>query len=537
MKQARSNATNTKRTASSLPPNNFIGSDEHSADAPHYTTASSLGADQLLSAFYRYHFFFTAIPLIFALVHTSFRGEGDLCVFDGVSLGVYLSGVRGAGAASAVFDERTDQQREFGVPLDAAWVTAEFLLGASVFNVGAWWVLITISGAVQVEEREEEAKTVTSGVFASSLLCFIAPYCLVGGGGTYLTLSAEDPEKRNSMRVILTLLVPLLVLLWIAADRARHRCTASKQPRRGRTIFCVAKFVFAYTLWGGLTLIFGIQFVIILFPAVLRSVQDWPPLWKSAVELLATGFYFILWIPLMEKAGGKIILPMQESLLVFSIRVSRATWSGFEYGSPNSFESHLFRLMSGLQRLTQLPRKLAVSFEEKYDFLADERARQAFYSGETSCDMQSVWFSFCNVRLVVENVPTELLRSVCCPVALPFAEGSSVLAALVFLAKDLLEWYVITFKFMLCSEWRIEQFVPALFNEIGNPGFECRRYTYDGMAQAVAMGVLGSAAYFCALMFALRWNAYNMLEIQTVTGHRDLEWKEVYGFCKEGGVA
>ena len=114
-----------------------------------------------------------------------------------------------------------------------------------------------------------------------------------------------------------------------------------------------------------------------------------------------------------------------------------------------------------------------------------------------------------------------------------------IAAALAFLAKDLLEWYVITFKFMLCSEWRIEQFVPALFNEIGNPGFECRRYTYDGMAQAVAMGVLGITAYFCALMFALRWNAYNMLEIQTVTGHRDLEWKEVYGFCKEaeGGSA
>eukprot|EP00392_Amoebophrya_sp_AT5.2_P014295 g14443.t1 len=833
--------------------------------------AEQVQACHLLRAFYRYHFFFTAIPLIFALVYTSFRGEGELCVFDGVSLGVYLSGVRGAGGASAVFYERTDQKRGFGLPLDAAWVTAEFLLGVFVLTTGGFWLLNTISGAVHVEEQEEEAKTVTSGVFASFLLFLVAPWMLGSGVSTYLQLSAGDPEKRNSQRVFLLLvLLPLLDLLWVAGERARHRCSASKLPRRGRTIFCVAKFVFAYNLWGVLTLMFGVQFVITLFPAVLRSVQDWPPLWKSAVELSSMGSYFILWVPLMEKAGGKILLPMvlpqrhdfdcqrasgrhsqtqpqtldsvappyytastggsehardffsrdqniasrlrrrragfqfylqncfdilrlvfgrgvlmqlswlsfvvlilkdvvyhfwhfalrqQESILVFSIRFSRSTLSG--YAVDSSSRSRLVRLLRWLWR--GRGEFLAV-FEERYDFLVDVARRSPNCSGEDEA-LQSVWFAFSNVRLVVENVPTELLRSVCRPVQLiefgtvpepaglqdaalrvhshsspecgstnelhsrdldadgegfptnsvaglqmtttssvagpwmtttnsvagpqmttstdtgcvrsfstscfrvdarattnsvagPQMTGVNSLAGLrmtdtnsvagprmtakvklqasvgrvksrigeqlslvrrsvslalrkttrnlfpdvsrddskrmegfvrffrqenfvryqiraqirilvsltmifvplisrygnvyyyagypqddswtmlivsgaMFLVKDVLEWYIITFRFMLCTEWRIKQFVPALFAKICGTGqcFSYRHLRNDGIAQAVVMGVLGITAYFCAATYALRWNAYNIFEIQTVTGYRDLEWKEIYVYC------
>ena len=108
---------------------------------------------------------------------------------------------------------------------------------------------------------------------------------------------------------------------------------------------------------------------------------------------------------------------------------------------------------------------------------------------------------------------------------------------IIFLVKDVLEWYFITFKFMLFSESRVEQLVPVLLEKTCSTNFDYRHLRSDGIAQAVLMGVLGLTAYFCALMYALRWNPYNKLEIQTVTGYRDLEWEEVYGFCKERGGA
>eukprot|EP00392_Amoebophrya_sp_AT5.2_P001742 g1744.t1 len=112
--------------------------------------------------------------------------------------------------------------------------------------------------------------------------------------------------------------------------------------------------------------------------------------------------------------------------------------------------------------------------------------------------------------------------------------GALLLPGLIFFVKDVVEWYLITWKCMLRNDRCVAELLPALFEAIC---CESTGLTYDylrrnGMAQLVIIGSIAGLTYACDLLYALRWTPFELSEIQAITGFRNVQWAEIYSLCE-----
>mmetsp|Transcript_22232 Transcript_22232/g.56091 ORF Transcript_22232/g.56091 Transcript_22232/m.56091 type:complete len:837 (-) Transcript_22232:658-3168(-) len=116
-------------------------------------------------------------------------------------------------------------------------------------------------------------------------------------------------------------------------------------------------------------------------------------------------------------------------------------------------------------------------------------------------------------------------------------EGGEFAAALrvsvVLLGKDLIEWYVITFRIVLFDVHQLRELMPGLLKALCDFCPTREWFAANEPGQLLTFGVLVTVFYYGFLIYNLRYNPFNLGEIQRETGFGDaLSWDHIMDFCE-----
>ncbi|CAD7937293.1 unnamed protein product [Amoebophrya sp. A25] len=100
--------------------------------------------------------------------------------------------------------------------------------------------------------------------------------------------------------------------------------------------------------------------------------------------------------------------------------------------------------------------------------------------------------------------------------------AASLVVPIIFWLEDLIEWYLITFRFSIYDDDGVRHLVPTVL-KLFRPD--------DPTAYILQMALLGQALYYCCLLYTTRWRAYDLGTLRSDTGQEDLSWDHIYDLC------
>eukprot|EP00392_Amoebophrya_sp_AT5.2_P010678 g10743.t1 len=246
-----------------------------------------------------------------------------------------------------------------------------------------------------------------------------------------------------------------------------------------------------------------------------------------------------------------------EAALLFTVQISHPHPLTRGLITPTRWRL-LSRITFQLQRISSVSRHLAVAFDEVIDYPTLARTLRArtktvtegelhllrsfirFYRQENFVRYQIRSHTRVFVSCLMIFVPLlSATGNVYYFAGYPQEESLAQMLALplLFFAKDVLEWWLITFKFMmLYNEEQVARITPALLQR-HLCGFELSKAWLRGSAagQVLFAGIFGYSCYFGVLLYVLRWNPYNLAKIRDLTGlGEELEWAHIFQFCGLG---
>eukprot|EP00392_Amoebophrya_sp_AT5.2_P001740 g1742.t1 len=359
---------------------------------------------------------------------------------------------------------------------------------ASLFLVlGTGWTITNLSAGLPVVDPSMETNNVASWIFLSYVLCVFLPYCVFVFYANFVPLRNHDPELTTRLRPFFFMVITAFVIGWALLARVYAFRRFPKRPRRVRSPCRLTKAVVAFFSMGLVGLGSGLQWVFVFCPA---AQKDEP--YQTIV------FQF-----------GNVALEL-ERVPVAVLRRLFGESESHPRSDPRATPKHVS--FTGLESFVRF-------FRQEHFVRYQMRAQIRIL-----------------VSLVMIFVPLVCSSSnVSYYAAYPRGESilTLLLPGLMFFVKDIVEWYLITWRVMLRNDQCVSELLPALFDTICCSGGLTYKYLRsDGMAQLIVIGTICGLIYCCDLLYSLRWTPFNLSDIHEATGYSAVQWSDIYDYCE-----